>query len=133
MNFLGKTTYFRLKPNRLTIPLFQNHRWRANLRILEIEEIKSIPHVPMSHPFVERLIGSVRRALLDQTFFWNDYDLARKLAPYKEYYNLHRTHSSLKEQTPMEFGNKTQDNIIDLKNYRWQRQCRGLFQLPIAA
>ena len=50
-------------------PLFQYHRWKANLRVLDIEEIKSLPHVPMPHPFVERLIGSVRRELLDQTFF----------------------------------------------------------------
>jgi transposase InsO family protein len=48
-------------------PLFQYHRWKANLRVLEIEEIKSPPHVPMSHPFVERLIGSIRRELLDHT------------------------------------------------------------------
>jgi len=32
-------------------PLFRFHRWLANLRILEVEEIKSVPHVPMSHPF----------------------------------------------------------------------------------
>jgi transcriptional regulator of met regulon len=51
-------------------PLFQYHRWKANLRVLEIEEIKSLPHVPMSHPFVERLIGSNRREMLDQTLFW---------------------------------------------------------------
>jgi hypothetical protein len=36
-------------------PLFEAHRWMANLRILEIDEIKTVPHVPMSHPFVERL------------------------------------------------------------------------------
>jgi putative transposase len=42
-------------------PLFQYHLWKANLRVLDIEEVKSLPHVPMSHPFVERLIGSVRR------------------------------------------------------------------------
>jgi transposase InsO family protein len=29
-------------------PLFQYHRWKANLRVLEIEEIKSLPHAPMS-------------------------------------------------------------------------------------
>jgi transposase InsO family protein len=56
-------------------PLFQYHRWKANLRVLEIEEIKSLPHVPMSHPFIERLIGSVRRGLLDQTLFWSATDL----------------------------------------------------------
>ena len=46
-------------------PLFQYHRWKANLRVLEIEEVKSLPYIPMSHPFVERLIGCVRRELLD--------------------------------------------------------------------
>ena len=35
-------------------PLFTFHRWRANLRILGIEEIKSIPYVPISHPFIYR-------------------------------------------------------------------------------
>ena len=60
-------------------PLFHYHRWKANLRVLEIEEIKSVPHAPMSHPFVERLIGSVRRELLDQTFFWTATDLENKL------------------------------------------------------
>jgi len=34
-------------------PLFEYHRWKATLRILEIEESKSLPYVPMSHPFVE--------------------------------------------------------------------------------
>jgi hypothetical protein len=41
-------------------PLFQYHRWKANPPVLEIEEITSLPHMPMSHPFVERLIGSIR-------------------------------------------------------------------------
>jgi hypothetical protein len=31
-------------------PLFRYHQWEANLRILGIEEIKSIPHTPVSHP-----------------------------------------------------------------------------------
>jgi putative transposase len=38
-------------------PLFRFHRWRANLRVLEIEEVKTVPFVPCSHPFIERLIG----------------------------------------------------------------------------
>jgi hypothetical protein len=48
-------------------------------RVLEIEEVKSVPYPPGSDPFVERLIGTIRRELLDQTFFWNALDLARKL------------------------------------------------------
>ena len=39
-------------------PLFRYHRWQANLRILDIEPIKSVPYTPVSHPFVERLIGT---------------------------------------------------------------------------
>jgi hypothetical protein len=27
----------------------------------EIQEIKSIPYTPTSHPFIERLIGTIRR------------------------------------------------------------------------
>jgi len=39
-------------------PLYRFHQWQANLRILEVTEIKTIPYVPLSHPFVERLIGT---------------------------------------------------------------------------
>jgi len=42
-------------------PLFDAHRWMANLRILDVEEIKTVPYAPLSHPFVERLIGTIRR------------------------------------------------------------------------
>jgi len=42
-------------------PLFEFHRWQANLRILGIDEIKTIPGVPTSQPFVERSIGLCRQ------------------------------------------------------------------------
>ena len=48
-------------------PLFEFHRWQANLRILDVEEIKTVPDSPTSHPFIERLIGTVRREFLDHT------------------------------------------------------------------
>jgi hypothetical protein len=111
-------------------PLFQYHRWKANLRVLEIEEIKSLPHVPMSHPFVERLIGSVRRELLDQTFFWTATDLENKLQAYQRYYNAHRTHSGRDGATPICASER---KVVDINEYRWQKHCRGLFQLPKAA
>ena len=68
-------------------PLFRFHRWLANLRVLDIEEIKSVPYTPVSHPFVERLIGTIRREYLDCVFFWNLADLTRKLAEFRGYYN----------------------------------------------
>jgi hypothetical protein len=111
-------------------PLFQYHGWKANMRVLDIEEIKSLPHVPMSHPFVERLIGSVRRELLDQTLFWTATYLANKLRDYQAYYNEKRCHSSRDGATPDESG---RENIIALTDCRWKKHCRGLFQLPVAA
>jgi putative transposase len=66
-------------------PLFRFHRWLANLRVLDIEEIKSMPSAAVSHQFVERLIGTIRREFLDQTFFWNTLDLTRKLKMFRRY------------------------------------------------
>lgn len=111
-------------------PLFQYHRWKANLRVLEIKEIKSLPHVPMSHPFVERLIGSIRRELLDHTLFWTASDLLNKLSNYRRYYNEDRCHSGRAGATPVD---SEPGNAIDIRNYRWEKHCRGLFQLPVAA
>jgi Integrase core domain len=85
-------------------PLFEAHRWRANLRILEIDEIKTVPHLPLSHPFVERLIGTMRREFLDHVLFWNARDLERKLADFQAYYNAARSHASLEGHTPLTFA-----------------------------
>ena len=56
-------------------PLSEYHRWRANLRILEIGLIKYVPFTPVSHPFVELLMGTIRREFLDHTLFWNAVEL----------------------------------------------------------
>ncbi len=72
-------------------PLFSFQRWQANLRVLGIEELKTIPYTPLSHPFIERLIGTIRREYLDQMLFWNAGDLERKLADFRAYYNGYRS------------------------------------------
>ena len=114
-------------------PLFEYHRWKANLRILEIDEIKSVPYVPRSHPFVERLIGTVRHECLDHTLFWNARDLERKLAGLRDYYNHHRTHRSLSGDTPAGVAGNDPEPQISLNSFGWQTHCRGLYQLPAAA
>lgn len=114
-------------------PLFKYFRWRANLRILDIDEIKTIPFTPISHPFIERLIGTIRRECLGQTFFWNSLDLQRKLDDFKDYYNQYRVHSSLDGDTPVEHCGKYPKKSIKLNTYSWQSHCGGLYQTPIAA
>lgn len=114
-------------------PLFHFHRWQSNLRILDIEEIKSVPHVPTSHPFIERLIGSVRREILDKTFFWNVCDLQNKLELFQNYYNEERCHHGIDGITPLKKADEPQGTVVSIDNYRWKKHCQGLFELPIAA
>jgi transposase InsO family protein len=114
-------------------PLFRFHRWLANLRILEVDEIKAVPCAPRSHAFVERLIGTLRREYLDQILFWNQSDLERKLEDYKTYYNHHRCHTGLAGATPAQRGGAPTHPTANLQSYRWRSHCNGLFQTPIAA
>jgi hypothetical protein len=81
-------------------PLYRFHQWQANLRILNIREIKTVPSVPRSHSVVERLIGTVRRECLDRLLFWTAADLERKLAEFQQYYNEHRTHAGRDGRPP---------------------------------
>ncbi len=123
-------------PNHLSSdndPLFEFHRWKANLRILEIEEIKTVPYVPMSHPFVERLIGTIRREYLDHVPFWNARNLQRKLSCFQDYYNRERAHQGIGGGFPEPEPDNATRNVASLNNYRWKSCCRGLYQLPIAA
>ena len=88
-------------------PPFLYHQWQANLRILGADNIKTVPYTPLSHPFVERLIGTIRREYLDQVLFWNASDLERKLEAFRQYYHAHRTHTSLDGAAPSETCGET--------------------------
>ena len=59
-----------------------------------------MPYVPLSHPFVKRLIGTIRRECLDRTRFWTAADLETKLLDFQRYPNGHRTHAGLNGRTP---------------------------------
>jgi transposase InsO family protein len=113
-------------------PLYRFHQWQANLRVLEVTEIKTVPYVPLSHPFVERLIGTVRREYLDRILFWTTADLQTKLIDFQHYYNGHRTHAGLEGRLP-EPAVAGSMSPIGLDSYQWRRHCRGLYQTPIAA
>ena len=103
------------------------------MRILEIDEVKTVPHVPRSHPFVERLIGTTRRECLDHVLFWNARDLERKLGDFQGYYNEVRSHASLKGYTPLTFAGGHTVARVELNNVRWVSHCRDLVQLSVAA
>src|SRR5215475_12661153 len=113
-------------------PLYRFHQWQANLRVLEVKEIKTVPYIPLSHPFVERLIGTIRREFLDRILFWSTADLETKLLDFQHYFNAHRTHAGLEGGLPEpDVGGSAPP--LALGSYRWQKHCRGLYQTPIAA
>jgi putative transposase len=114
-------------------PIFRYNRWQANLRIPGIDEIKSIPYTPVSHPFVERLIGTIRREYLDHTLFWNLRDLEKILTAFSQYYNQNRVHQSLAGDTPAVVSGDSRAQRAELSDYSWIQHCNGLFQTPIAA
>ena len=114
-------------------PIFRYHQWQANLRIPGIEEIKSIPYTPISHPFIERLIGTIRREYLDHIFYWNTRDLERKLEAFGNYYNQNRVHQLLAGDTPAVVSGISQTQCADLNSYSWISHCNGLFQTQVAA
>jgi putative transposase len=89
--------------------------------------------MPLSHPFVERLIGTISREYPDQMLFWNASDLKRKMEAFRQYYNAHRVHSALSGDTPAEISGETLTRRADLNKFRWKSHYRGLYQLPVAA
>jgi transposase InsO family protein len=95
-----------------------------------VAEIKTVPYVPLSHPFVERLVGTLRRECLDRTLFWTTADLESKLLDFKTYFNHHRTHSARVGRPPEDALPRP---VANLRSYRWESHCRGLYQTPIAA
>jgi hypothetical protein len=113
-------------------PLYRFHQWQRNLRILDVEEIKTVPYAPISHPFVERLIGTIRRECLDRTLFWTTADLEMKLFDFQRYYNGHRTRVGLAGRTPDPSSAQATHARMSVA-HRWPVHRRGLYQTPIAA
>lgn len=102
-------------------------------RILEIEQIRSVAYVPISHPFIGRLISTIRREYLDHTFYWNETDLLRKLNEFKDYYISMRVHQGVEGKTSNLVANGSEPKLIENDSYRWKSHCNGLFQMPEAA
>ena len=65
-----------------------------------MEEVQIAPHSPWQNPYCERLIGSIRRDVLDQVIVLNDQHLRRVLTAYISYSHQYRTHLSLEMDCP---------------------------------
>jgi putative transposase len=70
------------------------------IRSLSIEEIITAPRSPWQNPFVERIIGSIRRDCLDHIIVLSERHLRQTLRDYFNYYHTCRTHLSLNKDPP---------------------------------
>ena len=66
-----------------------------------IEEVVTAPRSPWQNPYVERVIGSIRRECLDHLIVVDERHLRRILASYFDYYHRSRTHLSLCKDSPI--------------------------------
>ncbi len=95
---------------------------------LGIEEVTAAPLSPWQNPFVERVIGSIRRDCLDHVIVINERHLRRILRQYIDYYHTCRTHMSLNKDPPEtrtveppEMGNVVAFPRVGGLHHRYQR------------
>ena len=74
--------------------------FRHRVEHMGIEEVKIAPRSPWQNPDCERLIGSIRRDMLDHVIVLNARHLKRLLTAYIAYYHLFRTHLALDMDCP---------------------------------
>ncbi len=75
--------------------------FRKRVASLDFEEVLTAPRSPWQNPYVERLIGSIRRECLDHVIVLNERHLKRVLRGYFDYYHRWRTHLSLGMEAPV--------------------------------
>jgi transposase InsO family protein len=74
--------------------------FQRRVQSMGIEQVLSAPRSPWQNPFVERLIGTLRRDCLDHVIALNERQLKRIVARYLDYYHDWRTHLSLSMDAP---------------------------------
>src|SRR6195256_1909137 len=74
--------------------------FRDRIKAMGIKEVVTAPRSPWQNPFVERLVGSIRRECLDHIVIFNESHLRRVLSSYFQYHHGTRTHLSLDKDCP---------------------------------
>ena len=72
----------------------------CRIRGIGLEEVVIAPSSPWQNPYVERVIGSIRRECLDQVIVLNEKQPRRLLRSCLPYYHGSRTHLGLRKGCP---------------------------------
>jgi putative transposase len=97
---------------------------------LDINQVLIAARSPWQNPYIERLIGSIRRECLDQTIILNERHLRRVLLEYIQYYNENRTHLGLEKDCPESrsvespaLGSVHSESMVGGLHHRYYRQA----------
>jgi putative transposase len=97
---------------------------------MRIEEVMTAPQSPWQSPYVERLIGSIRRECLNHVIVFNETHLRGILKSYIEYYHRSRTHLSLAKDAPVprakhppDLGAVIEIAEVDGLHHRYERRA----------
>jgi putative transposase len=105
-------------------------KFREAATWLGIREVLTAAKSPWQNPYIERLIGSIRRECLDHVIVFNETGLRRVLKSYFEYYECTRTHLSLGKDAPIprpvqppEFGTVIELPEVGGLHHRYERRA----------
>ena len=82
------------------------------VRAMGIRDRPISPRSPWQNPYVERLIGTLRRDCLDHVLIFGEQHLRRVLTLYSIYYNETRTHLGLAKDAPLRRSRPTIWDIV---------------------
>ncbi len=97
-------------------PVFNSKVFQDFLADAGIESKATSVRSPWQNPYAERVIGTLRRELLDHLIPINEIHLERLLDEYvNDYYNTHRTHQGIDCKTPIP---KPEYIPVDIENFK---------------
>jgi transposase InsO family protein len=77
------------------------YEFSTRIRAMGIRDRPISPRSPWQNPYIERLIGTLRRDCLDHVLIFGERHLQRVLTSYSFYYNETRTHLGLDKDAPL--------------------------------
>ena len=87
--------------------------------------VTTLPRTPRMNAICERVIGTLRRELLDRTLIFSERHLDIVLREYLTHYNGHRPHQSRRQRPPDTVTQLVRD-VADLRSVRRKPVVTGL-------
>ncbi len=104
--------------------------FNSRVESMGIEQVLTAARSPWQNPYVERMIGSIRRECLDHVIIFNHQHLRRVLKQYFCYYHNCRTHLGLEKDCPKkrlteshELGSIKTEPMVGGLHHRYFRQA----------